>query len=151
MIQANEKKHGSTLIHCVYGKSRSATLCISYLLWVDYCKKQKCNFREILEYVQQKRSIVQPNDAFVDQLAQWESCLNENKKYFDPRFLNGEEEDAILTIIELSKKMSLKSKPKNKSNKKDKKDKGKKIEENEETDHKEEKDDGMKIEEKDDI
>ena len=108
LIQANEKKRGSTLIHCVYGKSRSSTLCISYLLWVDYCKKQKCNFHEILEYVQKKRSIVQPNVAFVDQLVQWESCLNENKKYFDPRLLNEEEENAILTIVELSKKMSIK-------------------------------------------
>ena len=120
LIQANEKKRGSTLIHCVYGKSRSATLCISYLLWVDYCKKQKCNFHEILEFVQKKRAIAQPNVAFVDQLAQWEGCLNEKKKYFDPRLLNEEEENAILTIVELRKEMSIKSKPK-------KKDKGKKI------------------------
>ena len=48
LIQANEEKGGSTLVHCVAGRSRSSTLCIAYLLWKDGCKGPKHKLYEIL-------------------------------------------------------------------------------------------------------
>ena len=32
-----EKNNGSTLIHCMQGRSRSASLVIAYLLWKNGC------------------------------------------------------------------------------------------------------------------
>ena len=38
LIEANEEENnGSTLIHCMQGRSRSASLVIAYLLWKDGC------------------------------------------------------------------------------------------------------------------
>ena len=38
LIAANEEENnGSTLIHCMQGRSRSASLVIAYLLWKDGC------------------------------------------------------------------------------------------------------------------
>ena len=40
LIAANEEENdGSTLIHCMQGRSRSASLVIAYLLWKDGCSE----------------------------------------------------------------------------------------------------------------
>ena len=108
LIQANEKRGGSTLIHCVAGRSRSSTLCIAYLMWKDGCKGPKHKLYEILESVQQKRNIVQPNMAFMGQLVQWEDVLKgDKKKSFDPKLLDDKEASAIKEITELTQDLNL--------------------------------------------
>ena len=55
------------------GRSRSATLTIAYLLWNEGIENtSKYKVYNVLDTVQAKRPIVQPNAAFIKQLVQWE-------------------------------------------------------------------------------
>jgi len=56
----------STLVHCVQGKSRSATIVIAYLM-----KKQNMSFEEASKWLKTKRRIVSPNSAFTAILKQF--------------------------------------------------------------------------------
>ena len=58
------------------GRSRSATLTIAYLLWNEGIENtSKYKLYNVLDTVQAKRPIVQPNAAFIKQLVQWEDQL----------------------------------------------------------------------------
>ena len=59
------------LIHCRAGVSRSATMIISYLI-----KIQKLNLKDALNLVKSKRSKIQPNDGFMQQLKMYQQSLN---------------------------------------------------------------------------
>lgn len=61
---------GNVLVHCVAGISRSATIVIAYLM-----RKYGMSYFEALNYVQQKRPIVDPNPGFVKQLQKYERQL----------------------------------------------------------------------------
>ena len=64
------------LVHCMAGMSRSATIVIAYIM-----NKYRKPFREALELVQRKRSIVEPNSGFKRQLRLYEEMkfsLNPN-------------------------------------------------------------------------
>ncbi|ENN72704.1 hypothetical protein YQE_10642, partial [Dendroctonus ponderosae] len=56
-------KHGSVLVHCYFGMSRSATVVIAYVM-----KKYRLSYSEALQMVKAKRKVVHPNDGFVAQL-----------------------------------------------------------------------------------
>ena len=58
--------NGKVLIHCMAGRSRSATILMAYL--IDTIGMDVDN---ILLVVQNKRNIVQPNSAFMTQLKQY--------------------------------------------------------------------------------
>ncbi len=58
------------LVHCAAGVSRSPTLVIAYIMW-----SQKKTRKEAYEYVSVKRPIIDPNDNFMDQLAEFEDVL----------------------------------------------------------------------------
>ena len=63
------------------GRSRSATLTIAYLLWnggIENTSKYKVY--NVLDTVQAKRPIVQPNAAFIKQLVQWEDDLKSQER-----------------------------------------------------------------------
>jgi len=60
----------TVLVHCMQGRSRSASCVIAYLM-----KYNKLTLDVALEYVQQRRPIAQPNDGFMNQLRQWERKL----------------------------------------------------------------------------
>jgi protein-tyrosine phosphatase len=66
--------NGKVLIHCMAGRSRSATILIAYL--IDILGMDVDN---ILLAVQNKRKIVQPNSAFMKQL----------RKYHSEKFYSG--------------------------------------------------------------
>ncbi len=59
------------LVHCAAGVSRSPTLVIAYMMW-----SQKMTRKEAFEYVSSRRPVIQPNDNFMDQLAEFEDVLS---------------------------------------------------------------------------
>ena len=63
------------------GRSRSATLTIAYLLWNEGVENtSKYKVYNVLDTVQAKRPIVQPNAAFIKQLVQWEDDLKSRER-----------------------------------------------------------------------
>ena len=69
-IEGKEK----VLIHCIFGKSRSSTIVIAYLMW-----KEKRSLDDALNFVNQKRKNAIPNIGFIKQLQIFEKLLNTNK------------------------------------------------------------------------
>lgn len=59
--------HGSVLVHCAQGVSRSASVVIAYLI-----RERGMTFSEALSHSQKVRPVVKPNDAFVRQLRAYE-------------------------------------------------------------------------------
>lgn len=57
-----------TLVHCQAGISRSATLCLAYLI-----KKNQMNLENAFKTLQSKRGCIGPNFSFLGQLKTWES------------------------------------------------------------------------------
>ena len=68
------KSEENILVHCAAGSSRSATIVIAYLMW----KNKEMTFDKALNYVKEKRTVVNPNLAFQDQLKLFENILKEN-------------------------------------------------------------------------
>ena len=66
----------NVLVHCIFGKSRSATIVIAYLMW-----KEKRSLNDAINFVNQKRKIAIPNIGFKKQLQIFEDILN--SKHFN--------------------------------------------------------------------
>ena len=71
-IQNALDENGKVLIHCMAGRSRSATILIAYII-----KTFGMDVENAILSVQNKRNIVQPNKAFIKQL----------KNYYNHMFL----------------------------------------------------------------
>lgn len=69
-IHSVSKKHGATLVHCAAGVSRSATLCIAYLM-----KFHNLCLLEAYNWVKARRPVIRPNLGFWRQLIDYESQL----------------------------------------------------------------------------
>ena len=61
---------GKVYIHCVMGISRSASIVIGYLMYMN-----KLSYNEAYMYVKSKRKQINPNSGFVRQLQQFETLL----------------------------------------------------------------------------
>lgn len=61
------KKGGKTLVHCVAGVSRSATICLAYLV-----KYQQMTLEQAYRHVKKRRSVIHPNAGFWRQLIDYE-------------------------------------------------------------------------------
>mmetsp|Transcript_33239 Transcript_33239/g.67778 ORF Transcript_33239/g.67778 Transcript_33239/m.67778 type:complete len:278 (-) Transcript_33239:271-1104(-) len=64
--------HGSVLVHCQRGVSRSATAVIFYLI-----RKANMTYEQALQLCKQRRSTVDPNAAFCEQLKRYEQECRE--------------------------------------------------------------------------
>ena len=65
ILKTHLERKQNILVHCVAGVSRSPTLVAAYLLsigWMDSASK-------VLQYLQQSRKMIDPNEGFVLQLA----------------------------------------------------------------------------------
>ena len=103
-MYANELHGGSNLIHCQVGQSRAATLCIAYILWKQDGRN---NLKDVLEFVQQKRSQIQPNRGFLLQLEKWDKRLKEKGSLnCETQFLNEKTQSAIQDIVDLTSKIN---------------------------------------------
>jgi dual specificity MAP kinase phosphatase len=60
-------------VHCAAGMSRSPTIVIAYIMW-----KRKLRLNEAIKFVKEKRSIISPNDNFMNQLKIFEELLIKN-------------------------------------------------------------------------
>ncbi|XP_066430625.1 dual specificity protein phosphatase 4 [Eleutherodactylus coqui] len=67
-IDSVKDSNGRVLVHCHAGISRSATICLAYLMM-----KKRVKLEEAFEFVKQRRSIISPNFSFMGQLLQFES------------------------------------------------------------------------------
>ncbi|KAI3380816.1 hypothetical protein SNEBB_006168 [Seison nebaliae] len=66
-IHEHELKGGRTLVHCVAGVSRSATICIAYL--IRYCAMR---LKQAHDHVKSRRQFIRPNCGFWRQLIDYE-------------------------------------------------------------------------------
>ncbi|ELK35902.1 dual specificity protein phosphatase 14 [Myotis yumanensis] len=69
-IHSVSRKHGATLVHCAAGVSRSATLCIAYLM-----KFHSVCLLEAYNWVKARRPVIRPNVGFWRQLIDYERQL----------------------------------------------------------------------------
>ena len=75
-IKANKDKN--IFVHCVFGKSRSASVVIFYIM-----KEKKLNFNEAKNFVKNIRQIVEPNSGFE----------NELNRYYEEHIKNDKDEN----------------------------------------------------------
>lgn len=73
-IAKNRQSGGKTVVHCMAGISRSATLVIAYLM-----REEKLSLTEAFDLVRLKRPIVQPNMGFWQQLEEFEEELKTSR------------------------------------------------------------------------
>ncbi|TKR80376.1 hypothetical protein L596_014458 [Steinernema carpocapsae] len=73
-IQKAAEKGGKILVYCAAGVSRSATICIMYLVI-----KEKMSLREAFTIVNKLRSIIAPNLGFWRQMIEYEQKHNHGK------------------------------------------------------------------------
>ena len=73
-IKGDEK----ILVHCVAGRSRSATIVIAYIMWY-----KKISYEDAYNFVKERRTIVEPNDGFKEQLQLFEKELIKNEYNID--------------------------------------------------------------------
>lgn len=70
-IAEHANRGGRTIIHCVCGISRAASISIAYLM-----KYKHMSLREAYDYVKTRRSVIRPNQGFWRQLIEYEKRLN---------------------------------------------------------------------------
>ncbi|KAM9439915.1 dual specificity phosphatase 28 isoform 2-T2 [Clarias gariepinus] len=74
VILCEEARGGRTVVYCKNGRSRSATICIAYLM-----KHQSLSLTQAYEMVKSARSVVEPNPGFWAQLERYEQELQNRR------------------------------------------------------------------------
>ncbi|XP_034758558.2 dual specificity protein phosphatase 14-like [Acipenser ruthenus] len=69
-IHSVGRKRGAVLVHCAAGVSRSATLCLAYLM-----KYHRMSLAEAHAWVKSRRPVIRPNAGFWKQLIEYERRL----------------------------------------------------------------------------
>ncbi|XP_006012743.1 dual specificity phosphatase 28 [Latimeria chalumnae] len=77
-IEDTARAGGQSLVYCKNGRSRSAAICIAYLM------KHKClSLQEAFEAVKAARPVVEPNEGFCSQLQRFEEELRSRQANLD--------------------------------------------------------------------
>lgn len=74
-IEDVNSRGGRVLVHCRAGISRSATICIAYLM-----RQKTYTLDEAYEYTKKRRSAISPNFNFLGQLLSFERELSDQRK-----------------------------------------------------------------------
>ncbi|XP_029931030.1 dual specificity phosphatase 28 [Myripristis murdjan] len=75
IIQEEAKRGGRSVVYCKNGRSRSATVCIAYLM-----KHRKMPLAEAFERVKMARHVIEPNPGFMAQLERYEQDLKRRRR-----------------------------------------------------------------------
>ncbi|XP_058934494.1 dual specificity protein phosphatase 2 [Kogia breviceps] len=67
-IDSVKNSGGRVLVHCQAGISRSATICLAYLI-----QSHRVRLDEAFDFVKQRRGVISPNFGFMGQLLQFET------------------------------------------------------------------------------
>ncbi|XP_031634632.1 dual specificity protein phosphatase 14 [Contarinia nasturtii] len=70
LIERTRQTNGKTMVHCIAGVSRSATLVLAYLM-----KYMNISLKDAYEFVRAARPQIRPNTSFVRQLIAYEEKL----------------------------------------------------------------------------
>ena len=90
-MKTNEMLGGKALVHCMYGVSRSVSICVAYLMRYKELigKNSKFGVDEAVGYIRVRRYFVGPNRGFMFQLRNYEEYL-QGKRTSD-EYEHGEE------------------------------------------------------------
>jgi protein tyrosine phosphatase (PTP) superfamily phosphohydrolase (DUF442 family) len=72
-------QNGKILIHCMCGASRSATILASYIIYKGH---GSVNVNDAINFLKQKRNIIDPNPGYIKQLKKYynELCLKQTSR-----------------------------------------------------------------------
>uniref|UniRef100_A0A1A7X9C7 Dual specificity phosphatase 28 n=1 Tax=Iconisemion striatum TaxID=60296 RepID=A0A1A7X9C7_9TELE len=73
-IQKEANRGGRSLVYCKNGRSRSATICIAYLM-----KHRRLSLTEAMQRVKTARHVIDPNPGFMCQLRRYEEVLKRRR------------------------------------------------------------------------
>ncbi|KAE8290482.1 Dual specificity phosphatase 28 [Larimichthys crocea] len=73
-IQKEATRGGHSVVYCKNGRSRSATVCIAYLM-----KHRKLTLTDALQKVKIARNVIDPNPGFMSQLQRYELELKKRR------------------------------------------------------------------------
>ncbi|XP_078121132.1 dual specificity phosphatase 28 [Sander vitreus] len=74
-IQKEANSGGRSVVYCKNGRSRSATICIAYLM-----KHRRLTLTEALQKVKTARHEIDPNPGFLSQLQRYEQELKKRRR-----------------------------------------------------------------------
>nr|XP_032808061.1 dual specificity protein phosphatase 1 [Petromyzon marinus] len=74
-IDSTRRGGGRVFVHCHAGVSRSATICLAYLM-----KTRRLRLDEAFEFVRQRRSVISPNFNFLGQLQSFEVQIQQQQQ-----------------------------------------------------------------------
>ncbi|XP_073346773.1 dual specificity phosphatase 28 [Pagrus major] len=77
-IQQEETRGGRSVVYCKNGRSRSAAVCVAYLM-----KHRRLTLAEALQKVKTARHVIDPNPGFMSQLQRYEQELKKRRREAD--------------------------------------------------------------------
>ncbi|KAG8180241.1 hypothetical protein JTE90_017642 [Oedothorax gibbosus] len=94
IIHEEHAAGGRTLVYCVAGISRSATLCIAYLM-----KYQDMTLRNAFRHLRSRRRIIRPNNGFFQKLIEYERHLYNQTTVEMVRVPNADSPDCLVPDV----------------------------------------------------
>ncbi|XP_048846059.1 dual specificity phosphatase 28 [Brienomyrus brachyistius] len=77
-IASEASRGGRTVVYCKNGRSRSASICVAYLM-----RQLALSLRDAFQTVKEARSVVEPNPGFWSQLEKYEQELERRRSQGD--------------------------------------------------------------------